>query len=62
MKKSVALIVALVSIAAVISCGGENIKPTGNKVVDELNKKLSTVSITGFPSGKETSSATWISN
>jgi len=59
MKKPVALFVILFSIAAFISCGGENIKPTGNKVVDELNTKLSTVTITGFPSDKESSNATW---
>ena len=59
MKKVVILFVALVSAFALVSCGGENIKPTGNKVVDELNTKLSTVTITGFPSGKESSSATW---
>lgn len=59
MKKSIALLVALLSVIALISCGGENIKPTGNKVVDELNTKLSTVTITGFPSGKETSNAAW---
>ncbi len=58
MKKTLLALIAL-SVAALVSCGGENIKPTGNKVVDELNTKLSTVSITGFPSGKETSSATW---
>ena len=59
MKKSVALFVMLFSVVAFVACGGENIKPTGNKVVDELNTRLSTVTITGFPSGKETSSATW---
>jgi flagellar motor protein MotB len=59
MKKAVFLFAAVFSIIAIISCGGENIKPTGNKVVDELNKKLSLVSITGFPSGKDSSNATW---
>jgi outer membrane protein OmpA-like peptidoglycan-associated protein len=58
MKKVLLVCIAL-SVVALVSCGGENIKPTGNKVVDELNTKLSTVSITGFPSGKESSNATW---
>ncbi|HOT45656.1 MAG TPA: hypothetical protein PLM53_14195 [Spirochaetota bacterium] len=58
MKKALFVLIAL-SVVALVSCGGENIKPTGNKVVDELNTKLSTVTITGFPSGKESSNATW---
>jgi outer membrane protein OmpA-like peptidoglycan-associated protein len=59
MKKAILVFVAAASVFALVSCGGENIKPTGNKVVDELNTKLSTVSITGFPSGKESSNASW---
>ncbi len=57
--KKVIIFVAALSVLALVSCGGENIKPTGNKVVDELNTKLSTVTITGFPSGKDSSNATW---
>ena len=59
MKKAFLLSIAVSAAFALLSCGGENIKPTGNKTVDELNKSLSTVTITGFPSGKDSSSATW---
>ncbi len=58
-KLNLALLLSGVACAFLLVSCGEQVKSTGNPIVDALNASLAKVPIEGFPSGKAASKEEW---